>query len=381
MESLHPDDICTLDTSEISYITLKNGNMILIDASTPQKNKNVVSNSNIQTHNQKEILLEISSNESIYFKGNKSNNHKSDFTNCSKIRKIENFWIFGKRVFNPIENLRNKNFKNLNELSKDNFCYFYSQQNKLDEQFKESKTNINNNDGDFNYSKIEKYENQSNINTNLSIPVVNFTQDKKAQLSNININNNNSNEDLTKRRSSRLSKGYIGDGLKMNKRCRNTINAVCSLNIRAEEKYKINLINQFNSIVDKLNEQRDKTNKHNIFENDKDNKDFKYYKFYKSKMNKKDIYGNRLGIDIGVEQNNQLDKSNNYLCVSKYSMNKENNMLISNTTNGNINQKENSFMSTIRLSSTKADISNFRYKIRRYSSSNLVLPSNKILLI
>ena len=37
MESIHPNDIITMDLSTISYLTLKNGNMVLIDDSVPEK--------------------------------------------------------------------------------------------------------------------------------------------------------------------------------------------------------------------------------------------------------------------------------------------------------------------------------------------------------
>ena len=37
MESIHPNDIITMDLNTISYLTLKNGNMVLIDDSVPEK--------------------------------------------------------------------------------------------------------------------------------------------------------------------------------------------------------------------------------------------------------------------------------------------------------------------------------------------------------
>ena len=37
MESIHPNDIITMDLNSISYLTLKNGDMILIDESVPEK--------------------------------------------------------------------------------------------------------------------------------------------------------------------------------------------------------------------------------------------------------------------------------------------------------------------------------------------------------
>ena len=37
METIHPNDIISMDLNTISYLTLKNGNMVLIDDSVPEK--------------------------------------------------------------------------------------------------------------------------------------------------------------------------------------------------------------------------------------------------------------------------------------------------------------------------------------------------------
>ena len=37
MKAIHPNDIITMDLNSISYLTLKNGDMILIDESVPEK--------------------------------------------------------------------------------------------------------------------------------------------------------------------------------------------------------------------------------------------------------------------------------------------------------------------------------------------------------
>ena len=37
MESIHPNDIMTLDMKKVSYVTLKDGSMIVIDDSVPEK--------------------------------------------------------------------------------------------------------------------------------------------------------------------------------------------------------------------------------------------------------------------------------------------------------------------------------------------------------
>ena len=37
MKAIHPNDIITMDLNSISYLTLKNGDMVLIDDSVPEK--------------------------------------------------------------------------------------------------------------------------------------------------------------------------------------------------------------------------------------------------------------------------------------------------------------------------------------------------------
>ena len=37
MKAIHPNDIITMDLNSISYLTLKNGDMVLIDESVPEK--------------------------------------------------------------------------------------------------------------------------------------------------------------------------------------------------------------------------------------------------------------------------------------------------------------------------------------------------------
>ena len=48
MESINPNDIGELDTETISYITLKNGNMVMIDDSVPEKLKKEKNIKNIE---------------------------------------------------------------------------------------------------------------------------------------------------------------------------------------------------------------------------------------------------------------------------------------------------------------------------------------------
>ena len=232
-------------------------------------------------------------------------------------------------------------------------------------------TNKNHNEHEVDFSGVEKLDfNQSNANTNLSIPLMNFTNN----LDNKSVNNNNTQGN---RRKSRASKVYGGTGRKN----RISVNAVCSLNIKAEEKYKINLISQFNGIVDKLNAERDKKPIYDLIENEKD-RNVKYYELYKNKIHNNikkniDALNNNYAVDT-ISDYNKID--NNFKTMSNYYKRKSIEFNGFNKKNGNDygNRffKENKVKSPTRLSSNK--IQNFRDKIYRYSSE-LVFPSNKMI--
>lgn len=134
MESIHPNDIMTLDMTKVSYVTLKDGSMIVIDDSIPEKgNKDkkdipAVSNKNKLP---KEIKLEISSPSTLLFKGNSDKNkYKSNFKICTQIIKNTNFSFFGKKFeskssfksnsdshSNSESNKENKDLNNKNNIS------------------------------------------------------------------------------------------------------------------------------------------------------------------------------------------------------------------------------------------------------------------------
>ena len=116
MESINPNDIMSLDLNSISYLTLKNGNMILLDDSVPQKTngkiKNIPESSNLSKDDikspAKEFILEISSPLELTFEGQISKNkYKSDLKSCSKIIKNIKFNYIGTKMnitkFNNVE--------------------------------------------------------------------------------------------------------------------------------------------------------------------------------------------------------------------------------------------------------------------------------------
>ena len=193
----------------------------------------------------------------------------------------------------------------------------------------------------------------------------------------MNLQNNPENKssinEIRKKRASRI---FGGTGRKN----RISINAVCSLNIKAEEKYTINLINQFNGIVDKLNAERDKKPIYDITENENDFRNIKYYEYYKNKNQNKfkknlETMNQNYILNTNSNYGKKKEGSSNFNTLSNYYRK-------SMDFNGS---KNNDFKNTLfrdsfgkspaKYSSNK--IKNFRDKIYKYSSE-LVLPSNKI---
>ena len=74
MESINPNDIFNLDINNISLITLKNGDMIIIDNTVPEKGGNKKTkqksrNTNVSNNIKNSAKLEISSSLNFSFKG------------------------------------------------------------------------------------------------------------------------------------------------------------------------------------------------------------------------------------------------------------------------------------------------------------------------
>ena len=376
MESIHPNDITTLDMDQISYVTMKNGNMILVDDTVPQKsnkeNKNIpgpsssgVSESKVQ----KDIILEISSPYTLSFEGNNdTNKNKSNFKICSEVIKNISFSFDGIKTNNSKNNI-NEQINNKENISKN------SMRPSLKESAPQEIKNIqnnNNNENDINFSKIEKIDfNQSNVNTNLSIPIMNF--------SNNNPDNKSANNALNRRkgRGSRI----FGVGGGKGRKNRISVNAVCTLNIKAEEKYKINLINQFNGIVDKLNAEREKNPIYELIDNEKNKKNLKYYEFYKSKPHStlrksQDILNQNFIKEENNDFNNGTNHRKSYITLNNFNKKNSYDFIGLNYNNDfGIKMFNDYGKSPAKLSTSKPK--NFRDKIIKYSS-DLVLPSNRM---
>ena len=145
----------------------------------------------------------------------------------------------------------------------------------------------------------------------------------------------------------------------------------------------INLINQFNDIVDKLNAEREKKPVYEIIGSDRENKDIKYYEFYKNKT-QNNIMKNMETLNQNfMDTNNDFKKDTvkNINTLNNYNKRKsiEFNGFNKNFGLLNKNLNENYGKSPAKYSSNNK-MKNFRNKIKKYSSE-LVFPSNKIIHI
>ena len=415
MKAIHPNDIITMDLNSISYLTLKNGDMILIDESVPEKeNKENTKHSKSTTSKkkdskiiQKKYKLKISTPCSFYFEGIKFKNNmkdkemkKVDYIINNKIIKNENFFILG---FKKNQNIYNNNLNNIFEkenipmnninnhfnidktskfsYKNDNKNEFYNQTNKLKENeiphiknvHFNFNNNINNNDiniqSDYNQNKLSQ-----NINTNMSIPITTSYNNNDNPI-NLNSNNSNINHESKRKNKSKIF-GFFGK----DKKVRISINAVCSLNIKAEDKYKINLINQFNNLVDRLNGEREKDSVNRLLESEKNDKYSKIYPLYKNKTHNDVIKKNFQMFNQNYNANNDFNSDINNISNKVNAFNnsyKKNNLI---GFNGN-NSSNNNYLlnqNARNINSQQVnDIERLKNKIQRLSSG-IVRPSNKI---
>ena len=386
MESINPNDIFNLDINNISLITLKNGDMIIIDNTVPEKGGNKKTkqksrNTNVSNNIKNSAKLEISPSLNFSFKGKiDKKKYKNDFNAISEIIRNINLYFEGiKKDINDINKIKQYAKKqNLNiENEKNMVINTYNYRNN-DKVFS-FRPLISENDNSQNKSikGISKVENYNYLNKKEN-------NDFSKNISNIsNIMNNISNitQNNTMARKvhvSRANSKFLG-GLRKN---RNSVNVVCSLSIGGYMPEKINLVNQFNDIVDRLNNLREKNIKtRNDEKKYNRNKSLRYYQFYKHKKSINNIKKNIKIFNINNNINNIRDIhkekiEKDYLKTYSNSTQKTK-ISFSNLNNYNDNKIINK---TYGRSFTNLPIQgykNFKIKINKYAS-NIILPCNKM---
>ena len=402
METINPKDVGKLDFDSISFITLKNGDMIMIDGSAPEKykseapkydNYSIKSKNNIQN-------LEVMKQLSFTYKGkNKYNN---------TIDKINNKIIL-KNDFNSISypsKAMNLSFKGIsnNKFGLNNFQNLPIKQNiKKNSLFEIS--NINNNINLNNKRLSYNPEINPNINTlkkatenNNNNSSETNSNNPPSSTRNNNINNLNiqtremTEEEKLDQRIKRKSRNYLERlSLIFNEKNKPLVNAVISLKIPSDVNRQISETEkEFDMMVTQLKQKRSKYN----FSRTGNNLYNKYYELYKDN-NKEVKYLNLNRIKYYQEAEND-NKENEPQMNNNETLNNNNQRMVDNTFNINntiyVNNKtnfgigltdtnlNNKVMNSFYGEKNRAtrDNNNFSSRIRTNSSSSLVCPSNII---
>ena len=441
MESVNPKNFIDIDPYTVSFITLKDGNMVMIDESTPAKPNKVKIISEEEKNNDEPMIkpklseLALSEHINFFFVWNKNDKKeivtvikKSDFNlissisnniyfsfinnNKDKAKKIngdnnknnipstnssidikssmfntkreinennlnnnilseDNVNIISNQIKNNINgkkidginslnifpanipdnnfNTKNNKLSQKNEIMDDTQKYTFDENdggnkgifennnmkiesipNNQNEQI------INNNINHNNFNKInEQYEHKEQSpyinNPSLIIQNNNFYSQNNFPSNNMNINNQNLNSEsdmniimnkTTQVNRSTSQKRYNRiNRIKQKKKDNNYIKAVVSINIPGEDQENINLVKQFNSLVDRLNGQKSQTQAKEIIK-----RSDRYYELYKNPNE------NLLNSFLSPHKNKKRVKKNYFL---EFSNN------INNSINTNINDISN----------------------------------------
>ena len=375
MEAINPNDVANLDFNTFSFITLKNGDIIMVDGSVKAKYKSNNHNNN-KTFNKKgtfKQILSVSNQINFAYRGkinfnfNKYNNKtkpiimKNNFNLISRISKNISFCYKGisnnkKFLLSNLPNLSIKENIKKNSLFGNDYNYhnFSNKENQ----------NLNN------LKNINPNENNININPNInekenSLTKIqeNNSQENSKFPSTINKNNLNiKTEEITEAEKldmkiKRKSRNYLERlNLLFGERNKPLVNAVISLKIPSDVKRELSATEkEFDMMVTQLKQKRSKYNininehpiYHKYYELYKDNnKEFKYLnlnriKYYHEAEN--DNKENEPQINTN-ENNNKLEINNiNNTFYGSFS-NKGVNKSLMGFTDNNINNKtSNSF--------------------------------------
>ena len=404
METINPKDVGKLDFDSISFITLKNGDMIMIDGSAPEKYKSEAQKyDNYSTKIKNNIQnLEVMKQLSFTYKGkNKYNN---------TIDKINNKIIL-KNDFNSISypsKAMNLSFKGIsnNKFALNNFQNLPMEQNiKKNSLFEIS--NINNNINLNNKRLSYNPEINPNINTlkkatenNNNNSSETNSNNPPSSTRNNNINNLNiqtremTEEEKLDQRIKRKSRNYLERlSLIFNEKNKPLVNAVISLKIPSDVNRQISETEkEFDMMVTQLKQKRSKYN----FSRTGNNLYNKYYELYKDNNKEvKYLNLNRIKYYQEAENDNKenepqmnnnetLNNNNNNQRMVDNTFNINNTIYVNNKTNFGIGLTDtnlnNKVMNSFYGEKNRAtrDNNNFSSRIRTNSSSSLVCPSNII---
>ena len=424
METINPNDITEVDKNSISLITLKNGNMIMIDDSVPEKPKTEkkLTNNEQPKIEKKPQPLSISQHLTCSFEGKEQPINKnlekinekivekkiivkSDFNSLSKISKNTNFSYSGisrQNVNN--NNFSNMKFNNNQNTQMSNFNGTIDKTNNLD--FSKSLNNFSptqivNPNPNIN-TNISNQNNISNFNSNILLnnnDINNSNKPKGIQFEENNISSNNNldaiNEDENKEqdvnsRINKKSRNYLERIEKMvGDRNSQTIKAVISLNIPCDnptiytktQKQFDKLVAQLRGRQNKYRKKKDEIIYPKYYHLYKDNHDkifngivgpkekrLKYYEEAEAEDKENEIYLNPNETLFKSSLNNNSIFMNNSI---------SNNTLFSGLNNNNINNKNNKNKSISNIGFGSNDLN--KTSVSFYGNRTRAASENKML--
>ena len=352
METINPSDVGQLDFNTISFITLKNGNIIVIDGSVKAKNNSRKQKFNDDFTKQKRYKqqLSVSKHLTLFFKGkNEYNNNKNnflimknDFNQISNPCKIVSFCYKGKSN----NKMALKKIPNL--AIDENIKYDSLFQNNTENYYK---TNPINKKDIISNTKLESNINENNLN---DIKESNNSSENSHPLSsrnNLNIKTEEMNEEeKLDNRIKRKSRNYLERlSLLFNERNKPLVNAVISLKIPSDVDKQVSATEkEFDMMVAQLKQKRSKYNinrpGNSIYQ--------RYYDLYKDNNKEyKYLYLNRIKYYQEAENENKENEqqiNSNEILNNKL----ENNLKINNTFYGSFINKVNNNQSMIGLTET-----------------------------
>ena len=390
METLNPKDVSKLDYDSISFITLKNGDMIMIDGAAPEKYKS--ESPKYDSNNTKKrnniLNLEVTKQLSFTYKGKKQLNNtkdkankkilmKSDFNLISYPSKTINLFFKGmpnKYILNNIPNIPMKeNIKknSLYEISNNTNNNFNINNNK--------RISINNHEINSNINNLKKInENSNSSETNSNNNPLSSNREKEKEKLNIQTNEITEEEKLDMR-IKRKSRNYLERlSLIFSEKNKPLVNAVISLKIPSDVNRQISETEkEFDMMVTQLKQKRSKYN----FNRKGNTVNHKYYELYKDGNKEVKYFNlNRIKYYQEAENDNKENEpqiNNNEIINNNQKINDDKNNFGIGLTDINLNNKMmNSFYGD--KNRAKRDNNCFSSRIRTTSCSSLVCPSNII---
>ena len=382
-----PSPNCSVDIKSSMFQTRRDNNNINFNNTNMNTiNNNILSEDNVNIH-----MIDTTISKQM----NNNNNEKKDQivpANIFKSNIVENnYKLKSKNENEDNQKINFENNKNNYDSNDNNNNNFLQKDNINDNIVKDEQNdmNLNSNKNNDNLNNFNEMKNKIINRPSLVMQNKTLYSQNNYRCNNISangpiinnlteINKNDISRDKKRNSINRYSK--INNRLSKSGKDNNYVKAVVSLNIPAEDQEEINLVKQFNSLVDRLNGQKSHQHtKINLKKSDK------YYELYK---NSNEI--NLLNRILSPERNKKKFEHNNYIidANNNYSNSKfiDNNLsnyfssndvsMISYGRNNNLNSR----ILALRERTYTSINNSFRNDSKdNYSSSinsEIVLPSN-----